>query len=398
MKKKLLFVFPSMYIGGAERSLLGLLEAINTEEYDVDLFLFRQVGEMMSLIPEKINLLPEIKQYQATVGSILGAIRMGCFSIGLGRLWAKIKSMLYIRKKNINNGSGIRVEYAQRYTIRFLPQINPTIEYDIAVSFISPHYVTAQKVKAKKRIAWIHTDYSSIDVDECSQAKMWKSYDFIAAVSDQCKDSFIKKFPSLSGRVIVIENILSPQFIQAQSRQIICDDMPMSGSHNLLSIGRFCNAKNFESIPEICSKILESGLSIKWYIIGFGDGEDLIRKRIHDFAMENNVIILGKKDNPYPYIANCDVYIQPSRYEGKAVTVREAQILGKPVVITAFPTAQSQLDNGVDGIIVPNDISDCADGIIRLLRDSKMRLFLSNNTRCRDYSNIAEIDKLYSIL
>ena len=114
--------------------------------------------------------------------------------------------------------------------------------------------------------------------------------------------------------------------------------------------------------------------------------------------MEDRVIILGKKSNPYPYIKKCDIYIQPSRYEGKAVTVLEAQILKKPVIITAFPSSNSQLENKVDGIIVPMDDEGCAKGIVDVIRNKELRKQLIVNCGKRDYSNKAEVRKIYKLM
>ena len=114
--------------------------------------------------------------------------------------------------------------------------------------------------------------------------------------------------------------------------------------------------------------------------------------------MEEKVIILGKKENPYPYMKACDLYVQPSRFEGKAVTVREAQMLGKPVVITNFESAKSQVEDGVDGIIVPMDVESCAKEIVRVLQDKKLCERLSETCRNRDYSNGGEIDKIYRLM
>ena len=151
-------------------------------------------------------------------------------------------------------------------------------------------------------------------------------------------------------------------------------------------------------MPDICRRILERGLNIKWYLIGYGGEEALIRQRIKAAGMEDHVCILGKKDNPYPYIKACDLYVQPSRYEGKAVTVREAQLLQRPVVITAYPTAGSQLENGVDGIVVPLDNEGCAEGIAALLRDPQKIRQISEACASRDYTNSDEIKKLYAII
>ena len=165
-----------------------------------------------------------------------------------------------------------------------------------------------------------------------------------------------------------------------------------------MSIGRFCNAKNFDNIPVICKYIVDKGLNIKWYIIGYGGDEQLIKDKIQEYNMGNYVFILGKKENPYPYIKACDIYIQPSRYEGKAVTVREAQILCKPVVITNYPTSKSQIDDGIDGIIVPMDNEGCAQGIIDFINDKELQDKIVNYLKEHDYSNSNEVEKIYQLM
>ena len=163
-------------------------------------------------------------------------------------------------------------------------------------------------------------------------------------------------------------------------------------------MGRYCTAKNFDNVPDICTRLRKTGLDVKWYIIGFGADEALIRRRIAEAGMQEYVILLGKKDNPYPYIAACDLYVQPSRYEGKCVTVREAQLLGKPVVITRYATSSSQLEDGVDGLVVSMDNEGCAAGIATLLRDPERMRCLRENCRRADYSNAEEVKILYDMM
>ena len=114
--------------------------------------------------------------------------------------------------------------------------------------------------------------------------------------------------------------------------------------------------------------------------------------------MERHVIILGKKENPYPYIKECDWYIQPSRFEGKAVTVCEAQILHKPVIIANYYTAKSQLGNGYDGMIVEQENEKCAKEISNIVENIRLRRYLIENMSKEDYSNKKQIQKLYTIL
>ena len=169
-------------------------------------------------------------------------------------------------------------------------------------------------------------------------------------------------------------------------------------SIKLLSIGRFCHQKNFDNVPDICRRINEKGLDVKWYIIGYGGDEPLIRRKITEAGMEGKVIILGKKTNPYPFIKACDIYVQPSRYEGKSVTVREAQILCKPVVITDYPTARSQVKDGIDGVIVPLDNEGCAAGIVRLIKDLERQGSLVEYEMVNDFGNESESRKIDGLL
>lgn len=176
------------------------------------------------------------------------------------------------------------------------------------------------------------------------------------------------------------------------------NEMPENGSVKILSIGRFCTAKNFDNIPDICRRIVENGLDVKWYIIGFGGDEALIHSKIMELGMEKRVIVLGKKTNPYPYIKACDLYVQPSRYEGNAVTVHEAQYFHKPVIITKYETSSAQLEDGVDGVIVPLDNEGCATGIEQFIKNCELRKLLSDNCRKRAYSNIDELEKIYQLV
>ena len=196
-----------------------------------------------------------------------------------------------------------------------------------------------------------------------------------------------------------MENIVPVKYIQELVNEFSVEhEMPSWEGTNVLSIGRFVYPKNFDNTPDICKMIIKEGKKIRWYIIGFGGDEQLIREKIKNAGMEESVIILGKKSNPYPYINACDIYIQPSRYEGKSIAVREAQMLGRPVVITDYPSAQSQVQDGEDGVIIPMDNQKCAEAICRVLEDEQLRQRLHQNTMCRDYACRKEIEIFYKLL
>lgn len=393
-RKKILIVSHALELGGAERSLIGLLDAIDKEKYQVDLFLMRQEGELLRMIPDKVTLLPEISAYTVLARPMIEVLKERHLLLCAARMFGKIKASLYDKRHHYKD-SGVALEYSHKYTCPFMPKIQPKEEYDVAISFLTPHYFVTKKVHARKKIAWIHTDYTNVPVNKKSESAMWGAYGTIVAISKAAATAFKKTFPNVKSNIIVMENILPQRFIEWQAKEKCELD---HSCFKILSIGRFCTAKNFDNVPDICRRLTEMmGINIKWYLIGFGSDEQLIRQKIKENRMEDRVIILGKKSNPYPYIKECDLYVQPSRYEGKCVSVKEAQMLGKPVVITAYSTSSSQLENGVDGIIVPMDNEKCAMGIAELIKNRDKMQALSNNCRERDYSNQSEVKKIYAV-
>lgn len=397
MKKKLLIVSHALVLGGAERALLGLLESLDTEVWDVDLFLLRHEGELMDMIPDHIRLLPAIPAYTVLARPMKDTLKERHLLLTAARLAGKLAANRYA-KKHGHTESIVGLEYSHKFTCPLMPKIQPDQEYDLAVSFLTPHYFVAQKVRAKKKIAWIHTDYTQVQLHVESETAMWDAYDHIASISDAVTESFLKVFPGLAEKIVLIENILPERLIRRQAEAFdAAAEMPSSGIR-LLSIGRFCHQKNFDNVPDICARLLEQRLDVTWYLIGFGGDEALIRQRIREAGMEKRVILLGKRDNPYPYIRACDIYIQPSRYEGKAVTVREAQMLCKPVIITNYATAPSQLEDGVDGITVPLDNIGCAAAIAALLREQETLKRVAEACRERDYADTAQAQRLLALV
>jgi len=399
MKKKVIIVSHGLRIGGVERSLIGILRCFDYNSYDVDLFLFIHDGEFMSMIPKEVNLLPENGKYASVLMSLGEIIKKTYFDILGGKIIATFLSDWYCRKNKLKQKNMVYSTYLQKYTSTFLPEINNK-EYDLAISFLTPHYIVADKVKSRKRVAWIHTDYSFFDFDKKVESKMWHKYDFIASISESCTKSFITQFPELKEKIVLIENILSPSFVREQAKAIdVESEIPKEKDIiNICSIGRFSHPKNFDNVPFICKYLIDWGMNVRWYLIGYGRDEALICSKIAEAGMQNRVVVLGKKENPYPYLNACDIYMQPSRYEGKAVTVREAQMLCKPVIITDFATSASQLQDGIDGIIVPMNNEDCAKGIQALIKNKSLQQKLTANCQNSNFGNEKEVEKIYKLI
>ena len=408
MKPRILIAIHYMHLGGAEISLIGLLQALDPNKVDIDLFVYSHEGELMKQIPEYVNILPEIPAYKMFERPMKEVLKKGHLSVLFARMKAKMRMKSYLKKKQTIDRSAI-MGFLGDEVSKAVPDINPSVEYDIAISFLTPHNFVRDHVRAKKKICWIHTDYTRIDVNAELELPVWDSFDYIASISPDVTKTFLQIFPTLSPKIIEIENILSSNFVRQRANEfdakntlLTAHSSQLTANFNLLSIGRLCEAKNYDNVPDICKRTLEilknKNIDIRWYIIGFGGYEDLIRQKITEAGMQEHVIILGKKANPYPYIKACDIYVQPSRYEGKSVTVREAQMLCKPVVVTNYTTASSQIQNSIDGIIVPMDNENCAKGLAEFIPDTEKQQHIIEYLKTHDYGNVEEVEKIYSLI
>ena len=445
MKKRIFIAIHYLEIGGAEMSLIGLLQSFDYNKVEVDLFVYRHQGELLAMIPREVNLLPEIPAYAQIEAPLKETIQKGFWRIAYGRLKAKWEHQQFVKRNHPIDGGAI-FGYVAKNVTPYLPDINPETTYDLAISFLTPHNIVLQKVKAKKKACWIHTDYTKVAVNAELELPIWGGYDHIVSISEEVTASFLKVFPTLKDKIVLIENILSERFVRERAGDGLKDDglrfkveslkstpphplplgkgrginnqepgrliqssYPLPDSSaiaattnveetlNLLSVGRFSYAKNYDNVPDICRRIIEKGVDLRWYLIGFGGDEALIRQKIQEAGMEDHVIILGKKTNPYPYIKACDIYIQPSRYEGKSVTVREAQILCKPVIVTNYTTAPSQIKDGIDGVIVPMENAKCADGIVDFIKNKDLQSQIIDYLQTHHYGNEEEVKKVYQL-
>ena len=391
MKNVLIASF-DMEVGGVERSLVSLLNNFDYKNHQVDLMLYSHTGDFMNLIPKYPNLLEELKPYKTFRMTIAETIKSGKLLLGLARLRAKYDA------SKTNGEAGYRqMQYMWKYALPFLPKLEK--KYDIAISYLWPHYFVAEKVQATKKIAWIHTDFSTVDTDRTMDIQIWEKFDHIIAVSEECRNAFIKKYPTLEIKVLVMENITSPDLVRSLADEKVNNPMLQDSRFKLITVARLSHAKGIDNAVRALKLLKAKGYQdIVWYVVGYGGDEELIRTLIKENDLSDSFILLGKKLNPYPYMKAADLYVQPSRYEGKAVTVGEAQILGKPVLITNYPTAKSQINNEIDGLICELSVEGIVDGIIKLYLDHALRIILTNNCRDSSYYNDYELNKLYKLL
>lgn len=372
--KKIIFVMPSLNNGGAERSLVNLLNEIDSSKYNIDLLIFKENGKLLNQISNSVNILEPPESISVLYGNKinrltfrkLGLLIFRYVSTLFSRLTAKLKKYSY------------RDENAFRWKMFYNKKINKLPKrYDIAISFLEGDttYFVMDKIEAQMKISWIHNDYDSItkskdtvNIDELYFGK----YDNVISVSDKCVEILKNNFPKISEKFEYLPNIISDKLIKSKSNEYYPEEYKdvKKDETLLLSIGRLNYQKGFDIGIE-AANILKNKFKFKWYIIGSGNEEKNLKCMIQKYNLENYVFLIGNRENPYPYIKNCDIVVQPSRYEGKSVVIDEAKILEKAMVITNYSTVKNQIND--EALIVDINSKCIADGIERLILDFSLK-------------------------
>ena len=399
MKKRILIAAYYLEIGGAESSLIGMLQAFDYSKVAVDLFLYSHQGAFMNLIPKEVHLLDEIPEYTFICKEATACFKFGYWKIGFAKLLVRLCLGIYSKLKRPKTYSAW-FTFTGAILTHVLPDFGRQEGYDLAISFVAPHNFILDHVKATRKVGWIHTDYSTIDVYQGLESYAWRRLDHPISISSAVTEAFVRVFPNEKEKIVEIENILSPSFVRRRAAEFVPKEYAPSresGEVVLCTAGRLCIPKNYQNFPYMLRRLVDLGCKFHWYVIGPGNPEEYLLKA-RDFGVEDKISFLGGKTNPYPYIANCDLYVQPSLWEGKSVAVREAQILKRPVVITNFGTASSQVLDGVDGIIVPIDNEKIAEGVFALAQNAHQQRAIVEYLSAHDYGNEKEIKKIYALI
>lgn len=201
----------------------------------------RHSGDLMPYLNSKAKLLPEIPQYASLAVPMTSLVKSGQLGALRGRLRGSLAARRFDRKHPGEKPSIAALTYSHKYTLHSMPQISDKV-YDLAISFLTPHYFARERVKAKKYAAWIHTDYTALSFDRTAELVMWEGYDVICGVSERASESFQTVFPKLAQKVRTVENIL-PRELMCKQATMPQTDMPAGGGISLLSVGRFCGGE-----------------------------------------------------------------------------------------------------------------------------------------------------------
>ncbi|MCL2159255.1 MAG: glycosyltransferase [Oscillospiraceae bacterium] len=402
-KKKLLFIGITMNSAGTEQSFLSFVNCINFEKYEVDLLLAKNEGLFMGLIPKQVNvsfmpkygelfLLSGKNAFSNLFDTFVKKNPLSLFSI----LPSFVKFLLFPKQK---------VKTATRLFCKMMQKIPPITEsYDAALAYWGERtvfYMIDKIPNAKKKIAWVHFEYRDDKCDEQTYAAYFKSCDHIVNVSAAAENSLKQKFPEIAEKCATLENMQNAAFIRQRSLEPISfPDMAHFHGIRLLTVARITEQKGIDMIPEILAKLKADGYDLRWYIVG--DGEQSEKDKVINLALKYEVaemlIFLGAVTNPYPFMRDCLLYVQPSRFEGKPISVEEAKIMRCPIVAANYLSASEQLAGGKYGQIADISPESLYENIKLLIDDPKKRELLSAALAAEKFGNEGEIEKFYKLL
>ena len=333
--------------GGVTRTLLELFKHIDYSKYDVTLMLMELDKDVLPYVPKEVRVIESNDRFQtASSAEILKS------SLKNGKIFTALS---YVVEQIDWKMNGDNFRHQQWITKHMQKQEE---EYDIAISYAMMNSIVNKyvidNVKAKKKILWCHTDINLYKEQYIKGLdKLYSQFDRINCVSGSSMNSLKSKYPELADKLHVAYNFIDRNRIKKESEQNI-DITPKEDNIKLCTVSRISEEKGTDILVECAHKLDESGLKFEWWVIGPEFDESYtqkIKSEIAKYKLENKVLLLGEKNPPYPYMRECDIYVQPSRFEGYCTTTNEARILLKPVVTTCVSGSDEQFTNGVDGTI-----------------------------------------------
>lgn len=395
--KRILFMCINMNIGGTEKALLTMLNEIGSSKYDITLLMLEEYGGFLNEIPSFVKV-KYVNEYKNIKPLIKEPPKLLAKELIRNRKYLKGLLILlnYSISKITNNTS-----YYYKYISKNIRNIEE--DYDLAVAYAGPMdfitYFVLNKIKAKKKVQWIHFDITKIGFNKKFAEKNYKKFDKIFVVSEEGKEKLINLIPALNNKVEAFFNIISCNLIENMSKNEKGFDDSFNGVR-ILTVGRLSKEKGQDLTINVLARLKNEGYNIKWYCIGDGPEKDNYKQIIKNLNIENDYILLGSKLNPYPFMKYCDIYVQPSRYEGYCITLGEARCFDNPIVTTNFTGANEQIKNELTGLICDISEEGIYKSVKRLLDDkdlyTNIKININISKEIVDSTN--EISKLDKVL
>lgn len=382
--KRIVIVTREMVMGGIERALISMLKSIPEDSYDVTVLVMGTGGELLDEIPDHVKVECLYGYENTTVEKIWNQVKKGrwlsAFKIG----WY---TFLYKKTKD---------RFKQDwYHSKMIPIVDK--EYDLAVAYHVPAsfpvIFVLNNIKAKSKVAWIHSDVSQYVEALKPYIGLYKGYDKIFCVSKYAMNNFNKLYPYLKEKTSVFYNLLDQNEMTKMAEEDKGFDDQFGGIR-ILTVGRLSKEKGQDIIPGILRRLKSEGINIRWYCIGDGATRLDLEKMIVEYGLEKQLILLGTKKNPYSYIKQCDIYIQPSRHEGYCISLAEARKFNRPIITTDFVGAREQIMNGENGMIIDFDEIEMYEAIKTLVSNPSLCSKFEKNLKRININSTNELKKL----
>lgn len=369
-KKSVLILGTSMSIGGVERALVSLLNSFPYEQYNVTLWLTDKSGEFLDLIPETVK----CEQIKTRNGYDISKGFKSC-------IIKLVRNHRYGKLITLVLSLGVYRYFGNSFLVRkMILDIDQTY-YDFVLNFFGPNSVSniicEDIVDCKKKYTWVHNEFEKAGTDIRQNNKHYKQYNNIFCVSKLVGNEMKRAYPELNDRIATLYNIVNRKYILSMANK--GDGFTKTDSKIILSVGRLHMQKGFDIAIEAAKILKNKNIDFKWYIIGEGEEYSNLKKMIKEYNLENNFKLIGARSNPYPYFKTCDIYVQPSRFEGYCITLAESRVFAKPAIVTNFAGAEEQIKNEVNGLIVGISPEKIANSITSLINNNRIYKAIENN-------------------
>ena len=386
--KKIAFFSNRFIAGGLEKSLLELIDVIDHNQYEVTVFLPDTDGEWTYLLKEKARVVVlEQEDFKFLVKKNLKSFD---FINLLKALILRLKAVIS-SKKNYYDGLKYRARSMTSYPEQF----------DIAIAYqaldVNSVMNCLYRINANQKVLWIHQSFKIFNPG----FNIWYSeFDKVFCVSHHLKAEIQATFPNLSCKTDVFYNVINPDRIKKLANEPGSELKTCKKQVVLATVGRISKEKGQALIPRVAYLLLEKGHNFIWYLVGDGPLEKELKEKIEQYNIADKVILCGRKDNPYPYIKKCDIYVQTSKTEGWGLTVSEAKVLNKPIITTDAGVMSEQIENGINGIITKNDSAEeiCNKIEMLIVNPDLREAFIKALEKENADNNKKEIQKLYELI
>lgn len=395
MKKKILFMIINMNIGGTEKALLNMLSEIDKEKYDVTILMLEEYGGFLNDIPEWVNIkyLENYNEIKSILNNPLHITAIEYFKNK--KIFKSLKMVyLYLLCKAKKEQSALF-----KYLLKDTNYISE--EYDLAIAYAGPmdfiSYFVINKINAKKKVQWIHFDVTKIGFNINFASNIYIKFDKVFVVSKEGKLKLDNLLSVIKYKTEVFSNIVSPKTIRKMADEGIGFNDEFDGIR-ILTVGRLSKEKGQDMTIPVLARLKSEGYDVRWYCIGEGSLRSECEQYTKKYKVENDFVLLGINSNPYPFMKQCDIYVQPSRYEGYCTTTVEAKCLYKISIVTNVNGMNEQFRNGKTGLISECNSDSLYENIKVLLDDKNLRENIKFNLLKEDINTDMEISKLYKLI